>query len=462
MYKIDFTKPIHVHFMGIGGISMSGLAMILLDRGFTISGSDAKESDLTIQLASKGVHIAYPQSADNINDSIDLVVYTAAIHPDNPEYAQAVKMNIPMIARAELLGQIMANYKTAVNIAGTHGKTTTTSMISKILLTADTDPTISVGGILKDIGGNIRIGQSDIFVTEACEYTNSFLSFNPTMNIILNVMEDHLDFFKDLDDIRNSFRKFVEKLPEGGTLIINTDIDNYEFFYKDLDIEVITVGSDATISEYSATDIVFDEKGYCHYTLLKNNKPFNDNATISLSVPGKHNVYNSLSAIAACLKLGIDFELIKKGLSDFNGTNRRFEKKGFFNNVEVIDDYAHHPDEIKATIDAAIKYPHKKLWVAFQPHLYSRTKLLLDHFAEELSKADEVVLADIYAAREQNTFNISSKDLADKIQEYGGKCTYLPSFDEIEKFLKKNCINGDLLITMGAGNIYEVGENLVK
>lgn len=462
MYKIDFNHPIHVHFMGIGGISMSGLAMILKNRGFVVSGSDSSQSDLTHSLEAGGIHISYPQSADNITDGIDLIVYTAAIHPDNPEYARAVELNISMMARAELLGQIMANYKTAVNVAGTHGKTTTTSMITRILLSADMDPTISVGGILKDIGGNLRIGQSDVFVTEACEYTNSFLSFNPTMNIILNVQEDHLDFFKDLDDIRHSFRKFVERLPKGGTLIINTDIEDYEFFYKDLDINVITVGKDPAKSRYCASDITFDKWGYCHYTLLENGKPYGKNSSIDLSVPGIHNVYNSLAAIAAAIELGVPFDAIHDGLSGFTGTNRRFEHKGELNGFTIIDDYAHHPDEIHATIDAAQRYPHNTLWVVFQPHLFSRTKLLLDRFAKELSRADKVIVADIYAARETNTYNISSKDLMEKINELGGDCMYFPSFDEIEKFLLKNCINGDLLITMGAGDIYKVGENMLK
>lgn len=237
MYHINFNNPVHVHFIGIGGISMSGLAHILRDKNFTISGSDAAESALTKELTAAGCQIVYSQTADNITSDIDLVVYTAAIKDTNPELAAAKAAGIPTITRAELLGQIMANYQTAINIAGTHGKTTTTSMMTEILLAADSDPTISVGGILDSIGGNIRVGQSDIFVTEACEYTNSFLSFHPTMNIILNVKEDHLDFFKDINDIRHSFKLFTEKLPADGTLIINTDIDNYSYFYQDSSCE---------------------------------------------------------------------------------------------------------------------------------------------------------------------------------------------------------------------------------
>ncbi len=459
MYKINFEQPIYVHFIGIGGISMSSLATILLERGFTISGSDSSSSKLTQELERKGVKISYPQDAANINDAIQLVVYTAAIHPDNPEFMRAKELGIPMMARADLLGQIMRNYKTAVNIAGTHGKTTTTSMLSEILLAANADPTITVGGILKSIGGNLRIGNSEIFVTEACEYTNSFLSFCPTMNIILNVREDHLDFFEDIDDIRHSFRLFVERLPKGGTLIINNDIENSGYFSDGLDIRVITFGKDPRKSRYSCSNISYNDTGLCTYTLLEYGKP---QCRIQLNVPGVHNVYNSLAAAAAARELDISYELIQKGLSGFSGTDRRFEKKGSFNGTLVIDDYAHHPDEIKATIEAARRYPHKTLWVAFQPHLYSRTQLLMERFAQELSKADRVVLADIYAARETNTYNISAADLCDKIRAIGGSCEYIGDFEHIENFLQENCINGDLLITMGAGDIYKVGEALVK
>lgn len=471
MYNIDFNNPVHVHFIGIGGISMSGLAHILIGRHFTVTGSDNKESELTDALLKEGAKIAFSQTAANITDDIDVVVYTAAISDSNEELAAAKARKLPLLTRAELLGQLMTNYKVAVNIAGTHGKTTTTSMVTQILLEADCDPTISVGGILHSIGGNIRVGKSDLFVTEACEYTNSFLSFNPTMNVILNVKADHLDFFKDLDDIRHSFKLFTERLPKNGTLIINTDIDNYEYFYSGSECEVITVGSNPGCSMYSASNITYDEYGCCSYTLKVNNSvavnsSFTDNNSdgtiINLSVPGIHNVYNSLAAIAVTRKLGIDISVIASGLKKFTGTDRRFQKKGTFNGVTVIDDYAHHPDEIAATLASTKHYPHNRVWCVFQPHTYSRTKALLKEFAKALSAADIVVLADIYAAREKDVFGISSKDLASEIEKLGKKCYYFHSFDEIEKFLQKNCINEDLLITMGAGDIYKVGEALVK
>ena len=459
MYKIDFNNPIHIHFIGIGGISMSGLAKILLSKGFTISGSDSHSSALTDELIGDGCLVSVPQSAGNITNDIDLVVYTAAIHPDNPEFKAAKEACLPMLTRAELLGQIMTVYKNAINIAGTHGKTTTTSMVSEILLASSMDPTISVGGILNSIGGNTRVGGDKYFVAEACEYTNSFLSFNPTMNIILNVKEDHLDFFKDIDDIRHSFKLFTEKLPSDGTLIINTDIDNYEYFYQDTDCDVITFGSDPAKSMYSASDISYDELGRCTYTLLINNEKAD---TITLGVPGLHNVYNSLAAIAAARKLSVDMEHIKAGLSSFKGTNRRFEKKGTFNGVTIIDDYAHHPTEIAATISAAKMTDYNELWVVFQPHTYTRTDALLNDFAAALKECDHVIVADIYAAREKDTGLVSSSELADKIAAYGTDAFYLPTFVDIENYLLKNLKKNDLLITMGAGNVDSIGNDLIK
>ena len=458
MYQIDFHKPENIHFIGIGGISMSGLAEILIDEGFTVSGSDSHESELTDHLAAKGARIACGQSADNIVDGIDVVVYTAAVHPDNPEFAAARDKGLPMLSRAELLGQMMKNYENAVAVSGTHGKTTTTSMITEILLAADADPTISVGGILNSIGGNIRVGGPELFVTEACEYTNSFLSFFPTMEIILNIEADHLDFFKDIDDIRNSFRRFAGLLPEDGILIINSDIREYEEICKGLPCRVITVGSDPVRSRYSAAHVAFDESACASYELLENGKKV---CTVVLGVPGMHNVYNSLAAVAVCTELGISLEMIRKGLWNFTGTNRRFEKKGELGGVTIIDDYAHHPQEISASLATALNYPHQKLWVVFQPHTYTRTRAFLDEFAEALSMADEVILADIYAARETDNLGISSKDIVDRIEAKGVKAHYIPSFDEIETFILENCIHGDLLITMGAGDIVKVGEKLL-
>lgn len=458
MYKINFEHPIHVHFIGIGGISMSGLAEVLLEEGFTVSGSDNKPSPLTKKLESSGVTVFYGQKASNITDGIDVVVYTAAIHENNEEYQAAVKKGLPMLTRAQLLGQLMTNYDVPIAVSGTHGKTTTTSMLSHILLTAQADPTISVGGILDAIGGNIRVGSSEIFVTEACEYTNSFLEFFPKISIILNIDEDHLDFFKDLDDIRRSFRRFAKLLPADGCLVINGDIERLYEITEGLPCKVVTYGFDRSM-DYCAVGITHDEFGNASFDLIKNGV-FIDR--ISLSVNGDHNVSNALSALAVADLLDIPVSVSGKGLSGFKGTKRRFEHKGQVNGVTVIDDYAHHPTEIKAALTAAKNYPHREIWCIFQPHTYTRTKALFHDFADALSLADHIILADIYAARETDTLGISSADLALELCGKGADARYLPSFDAIEDFCLKNCQKGDMLITMGAGDVVNIGEALLK
>ena len=458
MYQIDFKKPQRIHFIGIGGISMSGLAEILMDEGFTVSGSDAHRSELTDHLENRGAVLYYGQKAENIQDGIDAVVYTAAIHPDNPELMEVQRRNIPLLTRAELLGQMMKNYKHAIAIAGTHGKTTTTSMVTEIFLKAETDPTISVGGILHSIGGNIRVGGPEFFVTEACEYTNSFLSFYPTLAVILNIEEDHLDFFKDIQDIRNSFRQFAKKVPENGAVILNGDIENPAEILSGVKGRVITFGHGAE-NDYTADQITYDEYARPSFDLIVRGEK---KGRLTLGVQGEHNVYNALAAVAVSVESGISYEVIADGLASFTGTERRFEKKGVLNGVTVIDDYAHHPQEIEATLKAARNYPHKRIWCVFQPHTYSRTKAFLSGFAEALSLADCVVLADIYAARETDTLGVSSEDIAKLLQEKGVEAWYLPTFAEIEKFILEHCIPGDLLITMGAGDIVKVGENLLS
>lgn len=459
MYQIDLKKPCTVYFMGIGGISMSGFARLFHENGFTVKGSDSQESKITKQLTSLGIHIIYGQTKKNITDDIDLIVYTAAIHPDNPEFVAAKEKHIPMMERAVMVGQVMKNYKNAIGISGTHGKTTTTSMLSHIFLAAKKDPTISVGGILDAIKGNIRIGHSENFITEACEYTNSFLKFFPTAEIILNIDADHLDFFKDIDDIRNSFKEYTKLLPENGVLVINSDIPNYQEIISGLSCKIITFGLNSD-AEYSAENIRFDEKGDGVFDLLHKGTKTGD--TIQLSVIGEHNIVNALSVIALSLYYEIPMEQIKAGLSAFVGTERRFELKGSFNGVTVVDDYAHHPTEIEATLQAAAKYPHKHLWCVFQPHTYSRTRALLKEFAQALSHAENIILADIYAAREADPGDISSQTLQEEIKKLGKNAYYLSSFDEIKKFLLEKCIDGDLLITMGAGNVVNIGEDLVK
>ncbi len=457
MYNINFKQPLHVHFIGIGGISMSGLAEILLKENFTISGSDAKSSALTEHLASLGATISYPQKASNITDDIDVVVYTAAIREDNPEFAEVKRQGLPMLTRAELLGQLMRNYRNPIAVAGTHGKTTTTSMISHVLLAGEKDPTISVGGILKAIGGNIRVGNSDVFLTEACEYTNSFLDFFPKIGVILNVEEDHMDFFKDIDDIRTSFHKFAALLPEDGVLILNQNIEKSEAITDGLSCKIVTY-SESQPADYSASEIAFDAFGNASFNLIKHGEYA---GRISLSVAGNHNVSNALSAIAVADTLDIPFDAVQKGLLSFTGTDRRFEYKGERNGFTIIDDYAHHPTEIKATLTSVQNYPHREVWCVFQPHTYTRTKTFFHEFADALSLADHVVLADIYAARETDTLGVSSEALAKELQSRGVDAYYLPSFEAIEKFVLEKCIHGDVLITMGAGDVVNIGNSLL-
>ena len=481
MYTLDFSKPVKVYFVGIGGISMSGLAVILKRAGFDVSGSDRDRSEVTENLEKEGIKVFYGQKSENVTADIDVAILTAAIRPDNPEYKQIEALNIPKLTRAELLGQLMRNYGTSIAISGTHGKTTTTSMISEILLAEDADPTISVGGMLPSIGGNIRVGGRDYFVTEACEYTNSFLSLFPDIALILNVEEDHLDFFKDLDDIRASFRKFADLVPENGTLIINSHIENIRYFTEGLKCKVLTFGltensslssgpSSAekngtsefavkTAPDYTAANITKDALGNPTFDVIVNGeKAF----TVSLSVPGDHNILNALAACAFADAAGIDRTVTAAAIEKFEGTDRRFQKNGkIAGGVTLIDDYAHHPTEIRATMKAALSIEKKTLWVVFQPHTYTRTRAFFDDFADALSLADKVVLADIYAARETDTLGISSKLLAEAIAERGTESYYFPSFEELEKFLLKNCQEGDVLITMGAGDVYKIGDSLL-
>lgn len=461
MYHVHFHNPIPVHFIGIGGISMSGLAEILLKEGFPVSGSDIHASALTEHLERAGARICIGQAASNIPEDCKLVVYTAAIHPDNPEYREAKRRGVPMLSRAELLGQLMRNYQTSIAVAGTHGKTTTTSMIASILLEEDADPTISVGGILPSIGGNIRVGGSEMFLTEACEYTNSFLHFFPTIGIILNIEEDHMDFFKDLNDIRRSFRRFAELLPVEGLLIINSDIPDYEEITEGLSCRVVTFGSSPD-ADYRAENTAYDTFGHPSFDLIRKIEKDGRRPRFSLKVPGEHNVCNALASIALADALRIPEAAVEKGLLSFTGTDRRFQYKGEVNGVTIIDDYAHHPTEIRATLHAAAHYPHRELWCVFQPHTYSRTKAFLKEFAEALSLADHVVLADIYAARETDTLGISSRDLERELAALGADVYYFPTFAEIEKFLSEKCMHGDMCITMGAGDVINIGEDLLK
>ncbi len=457
MQHIDFNQKQKVHFIGIGGISMSGIAQVLLSRGFTVTGSDSRASDLTRQLEQEGARVFIGQSRDNVSEDTRMVVYTAAIPKDNPELVRARELKIPCFTRAEFLGEMMKNYETAICVAGTHGKTTTTSLLSQIMLEAETDPTIMVGGILPAIHGNIRIGSSGNFLTEACEYTNSFLSFFPTIAVILNVREDHMDFFKDLADIRRSFRAFAHLLGPEGVLVINGEIEDLPYFTDGLEGKVVTFGREQGCM-YRAEGISYRKDACAEFDLLIGDQL---RGHVTLHIPGEHNVYNALAAIAAADAAGIAPEKAVEAVGHFEGVDRRFQYKGTIGDVTVIDDYAHHPDEIEATLKAAGNIPHRKLWVVFQPHTYSRTEAFMDEFAEKLSLADAVILAEIYAAREKNIHGTSSAQIQKKLQDRGVESYYFPTFDEIENFLLEKCEPGDVFITMGAGDVVIIGDHIL-
>ncbi|WMJ80246.1 UDP-N-acetylmuramate--L-alanine ligase [Clostridium sp. MB40-C1] len=452
--SFNFLKDTHkkIHFIGIGGVSMSGLAEILLSNGYKVSGSDRSESELTLKLREEGAEIYIGHSSENIID-VDLVVYTAAISEDNPEIIKAKQSNIPLCDRAEFLGEIMKGHKYNIAISGTHGKTTTTSMVSHITLSANLDPTILVGGNLDIIDGNVRVGNSDYFITEACEYKASFLKFYPYVGIILNIEADHLDFYKDINDIENTFIKFAKLIPKDGYLVINSDDTRSEKVCKEVDCNIITFGINS--GDICAKNISYNSKGLPSFDVYnKGEKLFE----INLKVPGEHNILNSLASISAALGLGIDKNSIINGLSTFFGTHRRFEIKGKLNGITVIDDYAHHPTEIKAALNAAKNFPHNRIFCVFQPHTYSRTISLFDDFAESFFNVDTLVLADIYAAREKDTGIVSSDKLGNKIRKNGVNCKNLHSFQDITTFLKNELKEGDLLMTIGAGDVYKVGE----
>ena len=469
MYKLDLqNNSIAVHFIGIGGISMSGIAELFLDKGFKVSGSDLHESAVTKRLESLGIKVYYSQVSENITPEIGLVVYTAAIHEDNPEFMRVKELGIPMLDRADCLGQIMSHYKNAVAVAGTHGKTTTTSMLSYVYLAADLDPTISVGGILSGIHGNMRLGRSENFIMEACEYANSFLSFTPTTAIVLNVEAEHLDFFGTLENERISFTKFIDLLPDNGLLVINNEIADLNALIQNKNIRVVQYGLrpvDGKTPDYTATNITYNELGFAHYELIVRGE---NKGLIELSVTGEHNVLNSLAVIAASLepstiyKDGIALDRVKEGLKNYTGTERRFQYKGERDGYTIVDDYAHHPTEIRATLEAAKRVKHNRLIVAFQPHLYSRTKTFLHEFADVLSMANIVVFAEIYAAREENPGDISSDNIREIMSKNGHEAYFFKTFDEVENFLIHTCKPGDLLITMGAGDIVKVGENMLS
>lgn len=438
-----------IHFIGIGGIMMSSLAMMALDCGKMVTGSDRAPSKLTKQLEEKGAVIYYGQCAENMERAnCDLVVYTAAIHPDNPEFAAAVAKNLPMYSRAEYLGQLMYEYRHRIGVSGTHGKSTTTGMLSAITLAAEVDPTILCGAELASLDGAAYcIGAKEHLVYESCEYTDSFLSFHPTVAVVLNVDLDHVDYFHSLDQIKESFRRSTM---DADTVIANYDDINTREAFANFEKNTLWVSETEESADYYTKNLRF-EKGCGVFALMQNGKQL---CEIRLSVPGKHNVQNALCAAAAALACGISADAVAKGLSDFGGAVRRFEKKGSINGIDVFDDYAHHPTEIEATLGTAKSLGYKRVVTVFQSHTYSRTAGLLSEFAKALSLSDKVLVAPIFAAREINTYGVTSHDIAAKMEN----AVAFDSMEETLSALWAEAREGDLVITMGAGNIYTLAE----
>ena len=435
-----------VHLVGIGGVSMRPLGLVLKGMGLEVSGSDMNSSVSTDELIAQGIQVHIGHRAENI-DGADCIIRTAAVHNDNPEIAGARAAGIPVFERAQAWGIIMRAYKNAICISGTHGKTTTTSMVAHILMEAELDPTVMIGGYLPLLHAGHRVGGGDTILLESCEYCDSFLNFFPTLAVVLNIEADHLDYFKDLQDVEKSFRKFCQ-LSTGGILANGDDRNTVETLTG---LDYVTFGfgehnrihANAVSDDWRRFDVICDGEKYCHF---------------ELPVYGHHNAANALAAAGVAWMLGIPGDAVSRGLATFHGAGRRLEHKGTFNGAQVYDDYAHHPGELAATIEAVRSMGYQRMILAFQPHTYTRTKALFDDFVEQLRKSDVVVLAEIYAARERNTIGISSKDLAEKIPG----SIYCATLPDVTETLKQLAQPGDIILTVGAGDIYRAGEALLK
>ena len=459
MANIDILKRYkRIHLIGIGGTSMSGIAEILNQWGFYVQGSDINSSSTIERLVSLGISVTIGHDASKIN-GCDLVIYSAAVKQDDPELVRAKDLEIPTLERKDILGEITKAFRNTICVSGTHGKTTTTSMVSMCFLESQYDPTIQVGADLKAINGNNRVGKSDYFILEACEYSESFLSFFPKAEIILNIDNDHLDYYKDIDHIKETFIKYIKLLPDDGILVYNADDEHCSHFSRYTKAKSLTFGIETSNANYTAKNITFDKNGFPTFDVYHNNVFFK---TFKLSIPGKHNVYNALSSIALCDEFGLDKSDIKTGLQKFTGAGRRFEFVGEVNGAKIFDDYGHHPTEITAVANALKKKKYNHSWVVFQPHTYSRTKALLEDFANCLTNFDNIIVTDIYAAREVNTYNVTSKDIVDKIDELGRRAYYIPDFDDIIEFLKRNVKPDDIVITQGAGTITQIAHHLAE
>ncbi len=454
---INLSNIRHIHFIGIGGIMMSGIAELLKNNDYIITGSDLKESDITNHLINQGIKIYFKHEEDNV-EGADLVVYSSAVNENNPELKKALKDEIKILNRAEMVGVIMKEYSTNIAISGAHGKTTTTSMVSEILNYSKMNPTVLIGGISNNIHSNVQIGSSDIFLLEACEYKENFLHFNHNIGVILNIDEDHLDYYKDLNHIIDAFIKFANKIPEEGYLVVNSDDYNARKVLSHVNCNVLTFGINDN-SDFTAKNIIFDNNGYPTFDVFYQDTLLDK---FSLNVPGKHNIYDALSSIVVSYILKMDIKKVKEALVEYKGTKRRFDYIGSYHEASIFDDYAHHPNEIKATLEAAKKISHNRIISIFQPHTYSRTNSLLLEFSSSFKKADLVIITDIYAAREKKDLGVHSKDLVREIDKVHDNVIYLSEFDEVVSYLKEHIEKDDIVLTMGAGNIREVAQLIVE
>lgn len=445
----------HIHFIGIGGISMSALATILLKRGWRVTGSDLNQTHLTDRLVKAGARVYSNHQAANVHGA-DVIVYTSAVQPDNPELVEGRRLGIPIFTRAELLGALMAEAQYGIAVAGSHGKTSTTAMIGLVLEQAQRNPTVLVGGELEAINGNVKVGNGEFLVAEACEYFDSFLALRPFIGVILNIDRDHLDYFRDLEHIKQTFRHFAELIPADGALVAFIDDANVRSILPDLPCQVITYGTDPA-AEWRVDNIQLTPGGST-FQVYHHGMPI---GSFGLRIPGRHNVLNALSAIAVCHKAGLSLPQIAHGLQRYHGLQRRFDMLGYYHGATIYDDYAHHPTEISAALAAARTYRPERTICVFQPHTYTRTKALMQEFAHAFNEADMVIITDIYAARERDTYGVNSTQLVEQMQRIHPRALHIGSLDDAAAFLRQELRPGDLLITMGAGDVYRVGRMLL-
>ena len=441
-----------IYFIGIGGSGMFPLAGILHKEGFEVSGSDIYESDTLEKVRNLGITVNLKQEGKNISNQ-DLVVFSAAIKENNPEIVAAKNKNIPIIERSVMLGIIFNQYKNSIGVSGTHGKTTTTSMITSALLDSNQDITSIIGGTLPKINSNSCLGKSDIIVTEACEYVDSFLQLNPKISVITNIEADHLDYFGSLENIKKSFRQFA--LQTSNLIVANGDDANVTDTLKNINHAKIVFFGKSEKNDYYPKNVIFNTSQCANFDIYNRKTKL---AHISLSVPGVHNLYNALASFAVCDALKINHDIISKGLENFSGVHRRFEKLCEINGVTIVDDFAHHPTEIATTLTAALKMNFRKVWAIFQPHTFSRTYTLMEDFAKALSIPQVAIISDILPVRETNVYGISSKNLVEKIPG----SLYIPTFEEITDYICQNVRQGDLVITLGGGNIYKCANMIAK